>query len=48
MIKDFQDLLSNQKDRMQVPDPSEFDKFFTIKSESDLEMVKNEIIKDLS
>jgi predicted kinase len=45
--KDFQDLLIRQKDRMQIPDPSVFSEFFVIKSELDLERVKNEIISKL-
>lgn len=43
--KDFNELIINQRTRMQVPNPKEFDKFYTIKSEGDLIKVKNNLIK---
>lgn len=41
--KDFNDLIINQRTRMQVPDPSEFDIFFTIQNPGELEQIKKEL-----
>ena len=43
--KNFKDLLVSQKNRIQIPKESEFDEFFVIKSEKDLDKVKRELIK---
>jgi len=43
--KDFNELIINQRTRMQVPNPKEFDKFYEIKSEEDLNNVKINLIK---
>lgn len=45
--KDFNDLIINQRTRMEIPNQKDFDKFFIIKSENDKEKVKNELIKIL-
>lgn len=43
--KDFNELIINQRTRMQVPSPKDFDKFYTIKSEEDLIQVKSNLVK---
>jgi len=43
--KDFNDLIINQRTRMQVPDSKDFDLFYTIKSDSGLIKVKDSLIK---
>lgn len=43
----FKELVIKQRDRMQMPTPSEFDEFFTINSQDSLELVKQDLIKML-
>lgn len=43
--KDFNDLIINQRTRMEIPKPKDFDLFYTIKSENDLIKVKNNLTK---
>ena len=43
--KDFSDLIINQRTRMQIPNPEDFNQFYTIKSEEDLNNVKSNLIK---
>lgn len=43
--KDFNELIINQRTRMQVPNSRDFDKFYEIKSEKDLNNVKINLIK---
>ena len=45
--KNFKDLIINQRTRMEVPDPKDFEDLFMIKTERDLEIVKNKLIKIL-
>ncbi len=46
--KDFEDLIINQRERMQPPASSEFDEFIEIKSEQDISNLKDRLIKILS
>lgn len=43
--KNFNDLIVNQRTRMQIPNSKDFDQFYTIKKDSDLNKVKNSLIK---
>lgn len=43
--KDFNDLIINQRTRMQVPNPKDFDKFFVINSENDFNKIKKDLIE---
>jgi len=43
--RNFKDLLASQKNRIQIPNKSEFDEFFVITSEKDLDKIKKELIK---
>lgn len=43
--KNFHELIIKQRARVQPPNPEDFDKFFVIKSESDLKKVEIELIK---
>lgn len=43
--KDFNELIINQRTRMQVPNSQDFDQFYIIKSKGDLIKVKNNLIK---
>lgn len=45
--KSFEDLIINQRTRMETPNPKDFKEFYIIKSENDLEKVKNKLIKIL-
>jgi len=45
--KDFNELIINQRTRMQAPNSKNFDEFYIIKSEDDLIKVKNNLIKIL-
>lgn len=45
--KDFNDLIINQRTRMQPPHPAEFDTFFTANSQDDLKTIKENLIKML-
>jgi predicted kinase len=45
--RDFNDLIINQRTRMEIPSPNDFEKFFVIKSEKDLIKIKNKLIKIL-
>lgn len=42
--KNFKDLLASQKSRIQIPRSFDFDKFFVIKTENDLEKIKKELL----
>lgn len=43
--KDFNDLIINQRTRMEIPKPKDFDLFYTIKSESDFNKIKKDLIQ---
>ncbi len=43
--KDFNDLIINQRTRMEIPISKDFDKFFVIKSAEDLKQTKSNLIK---
>lgn len=43
--KDFNDLIINQRNRMQPPESSEFDEFFNIKLEGEIVEVENKLKK---
>jgi predicted kinase len=43
--KDFNELIINQRTRMQEPNPKSFDKFYIIKTEKDLSESKSNLIK---
>lgn len=43
--KDFNDLIINQRTRMQIPNQKDFDLFYSIKNEKDLIKVKSDLIK---
>jgi len=45
--KNFNDLIINQRTRMQVPDPLEFDIFYAIKSPEDLLIIKQKLVSIL-
>lgn len=47
LSKDFKDLIIKQRDRMQPPDPAQFDEFFIITSEEETKTVQEELIKKL-
>ncbi len=47
LSKDFEDLIVKQRTRMQPPDASQFDEFFSVKSEEGLEEIKNKLLKNL-
>lgn len=46
--KNFDELIINQRTRMEPPNSYDFDKFFVIKSENDLEKTKRELQKILN
>lgn len=46
--KNFNELIFNQRARMQIPKSSEFYKFMTIKSEYDLKTIKNNLINEVN
>lgn len=45
--KSFEDLIIRQRTRMEIPNPNDFEEFYIIKSENDLEKIKNKLIKIL-
>ena len=45
--KNFQELIINQRKRMQPPNHSDFDEFFIIKLEAEVEQLKEKLITKL-
>lgn len=45
--KSFENLIINQRSRMQIPEPLEFGKFLIVKSAEDLLLIKKDLIKIL-
>jgi predicted kinase len=43
--KDFNELIVNQRTRMQIPSAKDFDQFYEIRSEKDLTKIKTNLIK---
>ncbi len=43
--KNFNDLIINQRTRMEIPTSKEFDLFYVIKSENDFDKIKNNLIE---
>ncbi len=43
--KDFNELIINQRTRMQIPNPKDFNKFFIVNSESNFNEMKKDLIK---
>jgi len=45
--KSFEDLIIRQRTGMEIPNPNDFEEFYIVKSENDLEIIKNKLIKIL-